>query len=111
MKSSLISVIAFSLLLEGEMISAGKMMAPQQKLRYSIETLWNGEPIPHPESPAVVELSTTCDGDLRMDFSAPLFNSPVVKEKLYSPNCPKQSFLQLWNYEVQNVQNPEISSI
>ena len=47
-----------------------------------------------------MEISVNCDGDLRMDFTARLFNSPVVPEKLYSRECPKQTYFQLWNYEV-----------
>ncbi len=80
---------------------AGTLMKPQQKLRYSVETLWNGEPIEHADTPAVVEVSTTCEGDLKLDFSAPLYHSPVVPDKLYSGKCPRQTYFQLWNYEVK----------
>ena len=46
-------------------------------------------------------MSVNCDGDLRMDFAAQLFNSPIVPEQIFGRECPKQTYFQLWNYEVQ----------
>ena len=50
-----------------------------------------------------MEISLNCDGDLRMDFTARLYNSPIVPGKISGWECPKQTYFQLWNYEVQQV--------
>ena len=45
----------------------------RQKLRYHIENLYDGSPIDHPASPAVIEISLTCHGELKLDVSAPFY--------------------------------------
>ena len=43
------------------------------KSRYHIENLYDGSPIDHPASPAVIEISLTCHGELKLDVSAPFY--------------------------------------
>ena len=45
----------------------------RQKLRYHIENLYDGSPIDHPASPAVIEISLTCRGEIKLDVSAPFY--------------------------------------
>ena len=45
----------------------------QIKSRYHIENLYDGSPIDHPASPAVIEISLTCHGELKLDVSAPFY--------------------------------------
>ena len=35
--------------------------------------LYDGSPIDHPASPAVIEISLTCHGELKLDVSAPFY--------------------------------------
>ena len=55
-----------------------------------------------------MEISVNCDGDLRMDISAQLFNSPIMPEQIFGRECPKQTYFQLWNYEVQWVHSSRL---
>ena len=70
----------------------------KQRLRYEIRHQWDSTPINHP-NPAVVELSTTCDGDLRVTVQGTYFNSPRPEEKAQDV-CPERPYFALWDYEV-----------
>jgi len=72
----------------------------RQKLRYHIENLYDGSPIDHPASPAVIEISLTCRGELKLDISAPFYYSPHPKEFQLHPECPNMPHPGLYNYEM-----------
>jgi len=72
----------------------------RQKLRYHIENLYDGSPIDHPASPAVIEISLTCHGELKLDVSAPFYYSPHPKESRLHPECPNMPVWGLWDYEM-----------
>lgn len=75
----------------------------RQKLRYHIENLYDGSPIDHPASPAVIEISLTCHGELKLDVSAPFYYSPHPKEARLHPECPNMPVWGLWDYEMIEV--------
>ncbi len=60
-----------------------------------------GGPIDHPQNPATVELSVTCSGDVRVDVTAPFYNSPHPEEHRVNLKCPNWHYGQIWEYEVR----------
>ncbi len=75
----------------------------RQKLRYTIEKKWDGSDIDHPQTPATVEVSLTCHGDIKLDVSAPFYNSPHPEEHRVALHCPHRHVYGLWRQEVIEV--------
>ena len=71
----------------------------KHRLRYEIRHQWDTQPISHP-NPAVVDLSSTPQGDLRVSVQGTFFNSPQAYEPAQK-SCPERPFIGPWNYEVQ----------
>ncbi len=84
------------------LFSVASASAANNSVTFTIETTWDGKPISW--NPATVTLSTTePEGDLRVEVSAPFFNSPKLREDLWLGNgCPERPHRYLYNYEVSS---------
>ena len=72
---------------------------------YSIETSWDGEPITDHDF-ATVALDVNDDGDLVVEASAPFFNSPIPPgELIVEQQCPQRPHGALYNYEARKILN------
>lgn len=55
------------------------------------------------DSPATVELSLTCGGHLRIDVTAPFYNSPQPNDATVRLGCPNIPQFGIWNHEVSGI--------
>ncbi len=71
-----------------------------ERVVYSIETTWDGQPITDHDF-ATVALDVDEEGRLTVEASAPFFNSPIPPEELVldGGDCPQRPHGALYNYE------------
>ena len=91
-----------ALLCAGILAQAHAQENHQAELSFSIEKMWDGSDINW--DPATVKLTTTADGDLKIEVSAPFFNTPIPPSDLVLDieNCPQRPHGQLYQYEVRH---------